>query len=165
MNQAPKVEMKLFEMASRIRELRDITGFTAEEMAERTGVSVQEYLDCEAGRADLSFAFLYLCAQALRVDVTDIIEGASPRLSSYTLTRRGGGQRIERAHGMIYYNLAPFFKKRIAEPLCVTAGYHDGAEEEEIELTTHAGQECDIVIRGKLKVQVGEHKMCIRDRL
>ncbi len=157
MNQAPQVEMKLFEMASRIRELREITGFTPKEMAEKTGVSLEEYLDCEAGKADLNFAFLYLCAQALRVDVTDIIEGASPRLSSYTLTRKGGGQRIERAHGMMYYNLAPFFKKRTAEPLWVTASYHAGAEEEEIELTTHPGQECDIIIKGKLKVQVGDH--------
>ena len=117
MNQTTGLEFKLQEMAGRIRELRQIENLTREEMAEKTGVSLQEYIDCEEGRSDLNFAFIYRCALVLRVDVTDIIEGASPRLSSYTVTRRGGGQRIEQAHGMVYYNLAAQFKNRIAEPL------------------------------------------------
>ena len=59
----------------------------------------------------------------LNVDVTDIIEGASPTLSSYIVTRSSEGQRIEEAHNMVYYNLAPNFKNRIAEPLRVRAIY------------------------------------------
>ena len=78
---------KLHEMASRIRELRLIEGWTEEEMAVKTGVTIEEYIACEAGEVDLNFAFLYRCASALSVDVTDIIEGTSPRLSRYTLTR------------------------------------------------------------------------------
>ena len=64
----------------------------------------------------------------------------------------GGGQKIEKAHGMTYFNLASSFRNRIAEPLQVHADYKEGAV---IELTTHKGQECDIVIKGALKVQVG----------
>ncbi len=105
----------------------------------------------------MSFAFLYRCALALNVDVTDIIEGASPKLSSYTLTRAGHGQRIEQAHGMVYYNLAAQFKDRVAEPLYVNAIDTPEAEHNDIELTSHAGQELDIIIRGTLKVQIGEH--------
>ena len=148
---------KLQEMAGRIRELREIEGLSIQEMAEKTGVSVAEYEQCESGQADLNFAFLYRCAMVLGVDVTDIIEGNSPKLSSYTMTRRGGGQRIEKAHGMEYYNMAALFKNRIAEPLYVTASYDPAREYEDIELTTHEGQEFDLVIKGKLKVQVGEH--------
>ena len=151
------LEFKLKEMAGRIHELREIAGFTPEEMAERTGVSVEEYRQCEAGASDLNFAFIYRCALALSVDVTDIIEGASPKLSSYTLTRKGAGQRIEKAHGMVYYNLAPQFKRRHSEPLLVRAEYSDDRQYQDIPLTTHEGQECDIIISGSLKVQVGEH--------
>ena len=157
MNQTTGLQFKLEEMAGRIRELREIENLSQEEMARKTGVSLEEYRACEEGRSDLNFAFIYRCALVLNVDVTDIIEGASPRLSSYTVTRRGMGQRIEQAHGMVYFNLAAQFKNRIAEPLYVNAAYSQEAQYQDIELTSHEGQECDIVISGKLKVQVGTH--------
>ena len=152
------LDFKIMEMALRIRELREITRFTPAEMAEKTGVTVEEYLRCENGESDLNFAFIYRCALAFGVDVTDIIEGVSPTLRSYTLTRAGAGQRIDQAHGMEYYNLAPSFLNRIAEPLYVHSTFSEEAQHKDIQLTSHAGQECDIVISGKLMVQVGSHK-------
>ena len=59
------LDVKIQEMAGRIRELREITGFTTAEMAERTGISEEEYVRCEAGVSDLHFAFLYRCALPL----------------------------------------------------------------------------------------------------
>ena len=151
------LDFKLQEMAARIRELREIEGLTQEQMASETGVTLSEYQACETGQSDLNFAFIYRCAQIFGVDVTDIIEGTSPRLANYTLTRAGEGQHIEHAHGMTYFNMAPHFKKRVAEPLYVLAEYSDEAQIKPIEITTHEGQECDIVLSGQLKVQVGEH--------
>ena len=157
MAQMTGLNFKIQEMAHRIRELREIENFTIAEMAMKTGVTEQEYIDCEMGRSDLNFAFLYRCALAFGVDVGDIIEGSSPNLNSFTVTRRGEGQRIEEAHDMVYYNMAASFRNRIAEPLYVQASYSRDAEYADIKLTTHEGQECDIVIEGQLKVQVGEH--------
>ena len=154
---ATGLEFKIQEMAQRIKTLREIIGLTAAEMAQKTGITEEEYLRCEAGEQDLNFAFLYRCALALNVDVTDIIEGTSPRLAGYTVTRKGEGQEIQKAHGMTYYNLASAFKNRIAEPLYVVSDYKENAENADIELTTHEGQECDIVVKGALKVQVGDH--------
>ena len=151
------LDFKIREMAARIRELREIKQFSAEEMAAKTDVPVEEYLACENGEMDLSFAFIYRCALAFGVDVTDIIEGVSPTLSSLVITRRGEGQKIEQAHGMVYYSLAPNFRNRISEPLYVNVAYNAEAERKPIELTTHDGQEMDIVISGKLKLQVGSH--------
>ena len=158
MAQMTGLDFKIKEMAARIRELREITRFTAEEMAQKTDVTTEEYLKCENGESDLNFAFIYRCALAFGVDVTDIIEGVSPTLKSFTVTRAGKGQRIEQAHGMVYYNLAAAFQNRIAEPLYVNCSYSEEAEHKDIELTTHAGQECDIVISGHLQVQIGSHK-------
>jgi len=152
------LEFKIHEMAGRIRELREIEGYTPEEMAAKTGVDVAEYIDCEEGRSDLNFAFIYRCALAFNVDVTDIIEGKSPTLATYVVTRQGMGQRIEEAHGMVYYNLAGSFRNRIAEPLYVKVEYREDALRRDIEMTTHDGQECDIVVSGTLKVQIGEHR-------
>ncbi len=158
MNQITGLDYKIQEMAARIKELREIENLTPEEMAQKTDVSVEEYLLCENGKADLNFAFIYRCALAFNVNVTDIIEGHSPTLNSYTVTRAGLGQKIAQAHGMTYYNMAYAFQNRIAEPLFVKIAYDDELIHKDIELTTHAGQEYDIIVEGNLLVQIGEHQ-------
>ncbi len=158
MAQMTGLDFKIGEMAARIRELREIEGLTVYEMAAKTDVTPEEYLACEQGKSDLNFAFIYRCALAFGVDVTDIIEGHSPTLHSFTVTRAGEGQEISNAHGMRYSNLAYSFRNRIAEPLYVRSFYDEEAQHKDIELTTHDGQELDIVISGHLVVQVGEHR-------
>ena len=149
------ITYKIKEMAERIRELRLITGLSVEEMARRTNISVEEYIQCESGNRNLSIAFLYRCVLIFGVDMSDLIEGRSAKLHTYALTRKGEGQRIEEAHHMIGYNLAADFRNRIALPLYMELSYRPGAEYEDIELVTHEGQECDIVIRGHMRIQIG----------
>ena len=151
------LDLKIQEMAARIRELRDLEGYSVSDMASSVGVSVEEYVACEQGLQDLNFAFIYRCARKFNVNVTDIIEGYSPTLRSYTLTRGGSAPMTSQAHGMTYYNMAYAFQNRIAEPLYVHSFYDEAAQNRPIELTSHAGQECDIVVEGHLKVQIGEH--------
>jgi len=151
------MDFKIREVATRIRELREISGFSVEEMALRTNLSVEEYIACEAGLRNLSIAFLYRCTLSFGVDMGDLLEGRSPKLRSYDLTRKGEGQRIEEAHHMVGYNLAADFRNRIALPLYMEMKYRPGAEYQDIELVSHEGQECDIVIRGRMKIQIGGH--------
>ena len=148
---------KIQEMAARIRSLREATGLSVEDMALRTGLSVEEYLAHEAGQRDFNIAFLYRCTLSFGVDMGDLLEGSSPKLRSYALTRKGQGQRIEEAHHMVGFNLAADFRNRIALPLYMELAYRPGAEYEDIQLTTHEGQECDIVIKGHMRIQIGEH--------
>ena len=150
-------DYKTKEVAARIRELRLITGLSVEEMAQRTDLTVEEYKACEEGNRNLSIAFLYRCTLSFGVDMGDLLEGKSPQLRSYALTRKGEGQKIEEAHHMIGFNLASGFRNRIALPLYMEIAYRDGAEYEDIQLTTHEGQECDIVIRGHMRIQIGGH--------
>ncbi len=152
------VDLKIQEVAGRIKELREIVGLSVDEIAKKVGVSEEEYLLCENGKSDLNFAFIYRCSIALNVNVTDIIEGYSPKLKSYTVTRAGQEQKVGQAHGMTYYNLAYAFQNRIAEPLLVRSEFSQEAQSKDIELTTHTGQECDLVLEGNLMVQIGDHK-------
>jgi len=82
------MEDKIREIAGRIRELRLVTGFSVEEMAERTGISTEEYEQCEAGNRNLSIAFLYRCVLIFGVDFSDLLEGHSPKLRSYALPEK-----------------------------------------------------------------------------
>ena len=162
MEKITALDAKIKEMAARIRELRELEGRTVEEMALATDVTPEEYTLCESGEQDLNFAFIYRCSQVLSVNVTDIIEGFSPNLKSYTVTRAGAGQKVSHAHGMTYYNLAYAFQNRIAEPLYVKSKYDPEAERKPIELTSHDGQEVDLVVEGQLMVQVGEHQEILK---
>ena len=51
------MEYKIHAVAARIRELREISGFTVEEMAQRTGVSVEEYIACGGNRDQMDLLF------------------------------------------------------------------------------------------------------------
>ena len=150
-----QMKEKMNQIAARIKELRIITGLSVQEMASRTGITVEEYEQCEAGNRNLTVAFLYHCALNFGVDLGDILEGKSPKLRQYALTRRGGGQRIEEAHNMIGFNLASEFRNRIALPLYMELNYN--GDEETIDLVTHEGQECDIVIKGHMKIRIGDN--------
>ena len=74
------MDFKIREVAARVRELREISGFTVEEMARRTDLSVEEYIQCEAGNRNLSIAFLYRCTLSFGVDMSDLLEGRSAKL-------------------------------------------------------------------------------------
>ena len=152
------LDRKIRDIASRIADLRELSDISTAEMALKTGVSEEEYIAAESGQMDLTFAFIYRCANALRINVTDIIEGSSPNLKNYTITRAGKGQEISNAHGMTYYNMAYAFQNRIAEPLYVKSCFDPEAQSREIELTSHDGQELDIVLEGQLLIQIGDHK-------
>ncbi len=151
-------ETRLYEMAARIREMREIMGWSTAEMAEKTEVTEAEYLEYENAEADLPFTFIHKCALAFEIDLTDLLEGrTAARLSSYTLTRKGQGQVTAREKGIDIANLAPKFRNKIAEPYWVKYEYSEAQQNIPIHLTKHSGQEFDIVISGSLKVQVGSH--------
>lgn len=154
---------KLFEVAQRIKEMRDICGFTVEEMAEKTEVSVEQYNIYEAGKIDLPFSFVHKCALAFDIGLTDLLEGHSAVLTSYTVTRKGKGQTTASENGIEIKNLAPKFRKRLSDPYMVRYEYSAELENKPIHTTTHAGQEFDLVISGKLKVRIGNHEEVLEE--
>ncbi len=149
---------KLYEVALRIREMREIAGYTVEQMAEKVELSVEEYRTLESGAQDFPFSFIHKCAQEFGIGMSDLLEGTtSARLSSYTVTRKGQGQQTAKENGISIANLAPKFRDKIAEPYWVRYEYDPAQQNKPIQLATHSGQEFDLVISGKLMVQVGDH--------
>ena len=68
------------EIVGRIRALREDMEFSEDDMAQATGRTVEEYRAQEAGTEDLSFTFLYKCAEKLGVDVLELLTGETPPL-------------------------------------------------------------------------------------
>ena len=148
---------KLQEVALRIREMREICGINVEDMANKTEVSVEEYKQYEAAELDFPFTFIHKCCVVFGIGISDLLEGQSANLSSYTVTRKGRGQQTAKEDGIDIQNLAPMFRNKIAEPYYVKYTYDANLQDKPIELKRHSGQEFDFVLSGKLKVQVGEN--------
>ena len=154
---------QLMEIASRIKEMREIMGWSVAEMAEKTEVSEEQYIIFESAEADIPFSFIHKCSVSFGVELTELLEGHSARLSSYTVTRKGKGQKTAKEDGIDIANLAPKFKDKLAEPYWVKYEYSASQQNKPIQLTTHSGQEFDLILSGSLKVQIGEHTEILRE--
>ncbi len=148
---------KLTEVALRIKEMREIIGLSESDMAERTEVSLDEYRQFESAQADFPFSFIHKCSIVFGIGISDILEGKSAHLQSYTVTRKGQGQETAKEDGIEIQNLAPMFAKKIAEPYWVHYEYDAALQNKPVHLTKHSGQEFDFIISGKLKIQIGDN--------
>ena len=89
------MDYSLKEVAERIKEVREAKGYSTDELAKLTGVSPEEYVILEKGETDFSFTFIYKCAKACGVEVVDLLEGTNATLTSFTITRKGEGLKIQ----------------------------------------------------------------------
>ncbi len=156
-------QSQLFEIAQRIREMRTIMNYTPGEMARKTEVSEEQYRVYEEGLTDLPFSFIHKCALAFGIGISDLLEGYSAHLASYTVTRKGKGVTTAQEEGIRIQNLAPMFQGKIAEPYWVRYDYSEEKQNQPIHTTTHSGQEFDLILSGSLKVQIGEHSEVLNE--
>ncbi len=141
-------------IADRVRELRDILEIEDTALAEKIGVSLEEYRAYENAEDDIPVGKLYLIAAELGVDPTVLLSGQSPRMEDYTIVRGGKGVSVERYAGYRFTSLAFNFKNRDMEPMIVSLLPTD----EKPELVTHAGQEFNYVLKGCVVVTIGKRE-------
>ena len=154
---------QLMEIALRIREMREILGYSKQKMADMTEVSEETYRLYETGTVDLPFTFMHKCAKVFGLEITDLLEGQSAKLSGYTVTRRGKGLVTASEDGITIQDMAPMFRKKLATPYWVTYQYSSELQNLPIHTTTHAGQEFNLVIKGAMRIKVGDHVEVLRE--
>ena len=154
---------QLMDVAMRIRELREILGYSTEKMAELTQINPETYALYESGNTDLPFTFLHNCAKVFGVEIPVLLEGHSAKLSGYTVTRRGKGLITASEDGITIQNMAPMFRKKLATPYWVTYEYSEELQNQPIHTTTHDGQEFDLVVRGAMRIRIGDHEEVLRE--
>jgi len=154
---------QLMEIALRIREMREILGYSKQKMADLTEVSEESYRLYETGTVDLPFSFIHKCAKVFGLEITDLLEGHSAKLSGYTVTRKGKGLVTASEDGITIQDMAPMFRKKLATPYWVTYQYSPELQSLPIHTTTHTGQEFDLVIKGAMRIKVGDHEEVLRE--
>ena len=154
---------QLMDIAARIGGMREILGYSMQKMAELTEVTEDIYRQYESGTVDLPFTFLHKCAKVFGVEITVLLEGHSAKLSGYTVTRRGKGLVTASEDGITIQDMAPMFRKKLATPYWVTYKYSAELQDKPIHTTTHAGQEFNLVIKGAMRIKVGDHEEYLRE--
>ncbi|MCR4721694.1 MAG: helix-turn-helix domain-containing protein, partial [Lachnospiraceae bacterium] len=149
------VKEDLKEVAQRVKEMRELSSISIHEMAEATGMSIEEYMALEEGKIDFTFSFIYKAAEKFKVDIADILQGSSPNLVTYSLVRKGKGVPIARNEACAYLNMAPNFKKKMGEPFCCRLPFDAEALEKPMNLHVHNGHEVTIITKGMMKHQFG----------
>ena len=85
--------------------------------------------------------------------------GDEPRMNSYFLTRKGKGAAVERTKAYKYQSLAAGFMNRKADPFIVTV--EPTTETQSIHLNTHPGQEFNLVLEGRVMLQIGTKELIL----
>jgi len=149
---------QLMDVAQRIREMRQIVGYTVAQMAEKTELPETLYQQYEAGSIDLPFTFMHKCAKIFGLELTELLEGHSAKLSGYAVTRKGKGMVTASEDGITIQDMAAMFRKKLATPYYVTYEYSEELQDKPIHTTTHDGQEFNLVLKGAMRIKVGDHE-------
>ncbi|MDR3195047.1 MAG: cupin domain-containing protein [Tannerella sp.] len=143
---------QIMQIAERLAGLRDVLDISVEEMANVCNLSTENYLLLESGTVDISVSVLHRIARRYGIELTVLMFGDEPKMNAYFVTRKGKGIAVERTKAYKYQSLAAGFTKRKADPFLVTV--HPKPDDEPVFMNTHAGQEYNYVISGRLLFRI-----------
>ena len=149
------------QIAERLAGLRDALEINPEEMAKVCSLTTEQYLLMESGTVDISVSILHQISQAYGVELTTLMFGDEPKMSSYFITRKGKGIAVERTKAYKYQSLAAGFAGRKADPFMVTV--HPKPEEEPIYLNSHPGQEYNLILKGRMLLQINNKELILEE--
>ncbi|MDY3928201.1 MAG: cupin domain-containing protein [Clostridia bacterium] len=134
------------EIAIRIKELREICGYTVEETAKELGIDKSVYVGYEENGNDIPISVIYHLAKKFGVDFSELLTGTSAKLDTYQVVRAGEGLIADRYPGYVFQDLAFRFSKKIMQPFIVTLDPSD----KPADLVTHSGEEFNLVLEGTI---------------
>lgn len=151
------MQQQIREIAARVRELRELSGLSAAQLATRLQLPTPDYLRYESGENDIPASFLLKIAAELEVDTSLLLTGEMPRMHIFCVTRKNKGVEVERHTDYAYRALAANFIHKTAEPFLVTV--NPGPDNDSPHPNNHAGQEFNFVLEGRLKILIHHHEI------
>ena len=140
------------EIGARLRELREVSDYTIEALAEELHISPEVYASYEQNGKDVPISVIYEIANKFKVDFTEIVTGQSAKLETWHMIRKGGGKIINRNPEYHFEDLAYRYANKVMQPLLWTLEPTDAVAK----LITHAGQEFNLVLEGVVIVTLGD---------
>jgi quercetin dioxygenase-like cupin family protein len=148
-------------IAKRIKELRKISGLSAEAVAADLKIPTDLYRNYENGVVDIPVSFLYEISRKFNVELTVLLTGDEPRLHTYCLVKNGTGPFVDRRKDYKYRDLAYNFIQKKAEVFQVNVD--PKPESSSAHFNSHPGQEFNYVLKGTLKVILDDHEVILEE--
>ena len=155
------MDEQIKQIAERLRGLRDALELSPEEVAKACQLSTEEYLQMESGTVDISVSVLHQIAQTYGVELTTLMFGDEPKMSSYFVTRKNKGVAVERVKAYKYQSLAAGFAHRKGNPFLVTV--HPKPEGTPIYRNTHTGQEFNYLLQVRMLIEVNGKQLILEE--
>ena len=149
------------QIAERIKEIREISGISAETLATKLGVPKDDYIKYEKGNTDIPVGIIFEIAEFFNVELSVMLGGDNPKLHVYGVVRNGKGLKLDRRKQYRYESLAYNFIHKKAEPFMVTIDPH--TEDEPLEFNSHPGQEFNYVIKGTMMTVIDGHEIILNE--
>ena len=145
------------EIGARLRELREVSDCTVEEVAADLQIDPELYRSYEQDSKDIPISVIFAVANKFGVDFTEIVTGSPARLNTYHLVRRGEGKVVNRNPEYHFEDLAYRYADKVMQPLLVTLEPTDAPAK----LITHTGQEFNMVLEGKVIITLGDKEFTL----
>ncbi len=145
------------EIGARLRELREVSEYTVEQVAAELGLSPETYRSYEEDGKDIPISVIFGVANMFGVDFTEIVTGSPARLNTYHIVKRGDGKVVNRNPEYHFEDLAYRYADKVMQPLLVTLEPTDTPAK----LITHSGQEFNMVLEGTVIVCIGDKEFAL----
>lgn len=151
------MEQQMKELTDRIRELREVCGYTPEQLAGELGIDVATYMGYENDGTNIPINIIFQIANKFGVDFNELLTGESGKLDSYHVVRAGEGKNANRYPGYHFKDLAYRYSHKIMQPLLVTLDPSEAVAD----LVTHSGQEFNLVLEGCIKLTFDKKELIL----
>ncbi len=147
------------EIGARLRELREVSDYTIEELAAELRLTPEVYASYEENGKDVPISVIYEIANKFKVDFTEIVTGQSAKLETWHVIRKGGGKVINRNPEYHFEDLAYRYANKVMQPLLVTLEPTEAIAK----LISHTGQEFNLVLEGTVVVTLGDREFTLNE--
>lgn len=145
-------------LGDRIRKAREMHNLTIQELSNRTGIDTDILKRIEANKMTPPLGELVKLGKALETRMSFLISPGTdkpmtivPADQRKEVSRHAGRSSVR--YGYFYESLAPEKANRLMEPFMITL-----TPSEEVQPSTHDGQEFLFVLEGQMMAQVGAQK-------
>ena len=149
------------QIAERIKEIREISGISAETLAGKLHIDQELYLRYESGNTDIPVGIIFNISELFNVELSVMLGGNNPKLRIYGVVRNGKGLKLERRKQYKYESLAYNFIHKKAEPFMVTIDAD--SENKVLEFYSHPGQEFNYVVQGTMMSIIDGHEIILNE--
>jgi transcriptional regulator with XRE-family HTH domain len=149
------------EIGQRVKGIRELSDLTLAALAGKLNIPEATLAQYEEGAGDIPVSVLHNISTTLGISITELLTGEAPKLSVYSIVRKGKGVGVERRAAYDYKALAYNFARRAMDPYLITI--QPKPEDTPVSLNVHPGEEFHFCLEGSFLLVIDKHELIIHE--